>query len=203
MTLLTDEDGDPVRRAPNGDLVPDISAEAEHTAICRDGWQGDDDNPTPCPRCRPHLTGPHAAAARTMSERDLQARVRAMCGQLGVLVEHVEDSRRGRTWLPGIPDLTIIGRTVIYRELKTETGIVSPEQRTVGEALARAGADWGVWRPRHLLDGTIARTLAALRGPQRHADGTKPHSTPDHASRAFTTATTRPARRAGRIIIPD
>ena len=165
---MTDEDGTLLRRDRNGDLVPDDDHQDAHDARCRDGWLGGDDNPAPCPRCRPHLIGPNAKAARAMLERDLQAQVRTMCDQLGLLVEHVEDSRRGRTWLPGWPDLTIVGRTVIYRELKTEAGTLTPEQRAVGEALTRAGADWAVWRPRDLLGGTIARTLAALRATTAH-----------------------------------
>lgn len=203
MTQLTDEDGIPLLRAPNGDLVPDTDPQALHEARCAEGWIGHEDAPAPCPVCRPHLTGPHAKAARAMSERQLQNQVRELCTRLGLVVEHVEDSRRGRTWCAGWPDLVIVGNRVIYRELKREGGALSAEQRTVGAALERAGADWAVWRPRHLLDGTIIATLTALRGPQRHARGTGPYPTSDYHRRAFSTGTGAPPRRAARIIIPD
>ena len=52
----------------------------------------------------------------------------------------------------------------MFRELKTERGKVTPGQEAWLEALTFAGFDTGVWRPAQLLDGTIARELAALAG---------------------------------------
>lgn len=98
------------------------------------------------------------AAARAMTEAELQDRIRSMCDSLGLAVQHIHDPRR--SWLPGWPDLVIIGDRTIYRELKTERGTLSPEQRDVGGRLTRAGQDWAVWRPRDLLTGTIGRQLA-------------------------------------------
>jgi hypothetical protein len=63
---------------------------------------------------------------------------------------------------PGWPDLVIIGSHVLYRELKTETGVLSAEQKRVGGRLADAGADWAVWRPRDLRSGVIERQLRKL-----------------------------------------
>ena len=100
---------------------------------------------------------PRAAA---MHERELQEHVRQLCADLGLFHYHPHSSRHST---PGWPDSTIIGRGgILYRELKTEHGSLSPEQRHVGELITRAGGNWAVWRPRHLLDGTIGRQLADL-----------------------------------------
>ena len=64
---------------------------------------------------------------------------------------------------PGWPDWTIIGpRKIIFRELKSEYGRVTPEQQHVGEMLQRAGQSWAVWRPSSLLSGEIGRELTNL-----------------------------------------
>ena len=97
-----------------------------------------------------------------MSEREFEEQVRDACKKLGILRIHIYHAR-GTT--PGVPDDILIGpRGVMWRELKTMTGKVSPAQRAMGEALLAAGQDWGVWRPDSLLNGAIARELAALAG---------------------------------------
>ncbi len=101
-------------------------------------------------------------AAARMSERDLQDRVRRMCDQLGLAVEHTENSLQGRTWLPGWPDLTICGTRILYRELKSMHGQLSHDQRRVGRIIANAGGDWDVWRPIDLFSGQIALELTAI-----------------------------------------
>jgi hypothetical protein len=102
--------------------------------------------------------------ARAMSERELQDSIRRLCDDLGLAVQHIHDPRR--SWLVGWPDLVIVGNGIIYRELKSERGTLSPEQRAVGDRLELAGADFAVWRPRHLLDGSIAQRLAELASRQ-------------------------------------
>ena len=63
----------------------------------------------------------------------------------------------------------IIGpRKVIFRELKSEYGTLTPEQRQVGEMLQRAGQSWRVWRPSDLLSGQIGRELTELAALQEH-----------------------------------
>lgn len=64
-------------------------------------------------------------------------------------------SRRG--W----PDWVILGRSTLFRELKSQYGTLTADQRYVGRLLTAAGQDWRVWRPADLLDGTIARELVA------------------------------------------
>lgn len=100
-------------------------------------------------------TDPRAA----MSEAELMEAIRAMVKDLGLLAFHAADSRR--SWGRGYPDLTIVGKAgCIWREYKTGHGSLSPEQRQWGDALRAAGQRWSVWRPRHLLDGSIGRELA-------------------------------------------
>jgi len=97
----------------------------------------------------------------TMTEAELMEAVRAVVRDLGLLAFHAADSRR--TWGRGYPDLTIAGRGgCIWRECKTESGSLSPEQRQWGEALKRAGQSWAVWRQRDLMSGGIGRQLADL-----------------------------------------
>lgn len=95
-----------------------------------------------------------------MSERELEQRVREICGLYGLAVSHFHDSRR--SWLPGFPDLEIIGTAILHRELKSQGGTLSADQRRVGSIIAKAGGDWAVWRPADFMDGTIHRQLAAI-----------------------------------------
>lgn len=103
-----------------------------------------------------------------MSEEVLQQRVLALAVVLGWLPYHTHDSRRSH---PGFPDLVLVslrGHGVLWRELKRQTGRVSPAQESWLAALADAGQDVGVWRPADLLEG---RVEAVLRGEEVRPDG--------------------------------
>ena len=55
--------------------------------------------------------------------------------------------------LVGKPDLVLIslkGSGIIFAELKTMEGRLSPAQKIVGDALLRNGAEYYVWRPDQL-----------------------------------------------------
>ena len=107
--------------------------------------------------------GSKAIAAAMTEDRgrdSLDANVRRLCDDLGLLRYHTHDARRSPK---GFPDLVICGLGgVIFRELKTQRGTVKPEQSAWLNTLAAAGADAGVWRPEHLLSGQIARELTAI-----------------------------------------
>lgn len=94
--------------------------------------------------------------AASMSERQLQDHVIALARRLGWLCYHTHDSRRSQ---PGFPDLVMVRGRVLYRELKSSSGVVSPQQQVWLQQLQVAGADAGVWKPAHLMDGTIEREL--------------------------------------------
>lgn len=101
-------------------------------------------------------------AARQMSEQQLQRAVIDACDTLGLLVFHVTDSRAAKV-RRGWPDLAIVGKRLLIRELKTETGRVRPEQHLWISRLVRAGVDAGIWRPSSLLSGEIVQTLRGIR----------------------------------------
>ena len=102
-------------------------------------------------------TSARRSYAARMPERELQQLVTDLC----LPHFHVRHSK-GMT--AGWPDSVIIGTHVIYRELKSEHGQLTPEQRAIGDRLKAAGADWRVWRPSDWLNGTIERELRLLKG---------------------------------------
>ena len=99
--------------------------------------------------------------AWSMTEAGLMERIRKMCKQLGLLHFHIRDSRG--SWGPGFPDLVIASRKgVLIAECKSQTGVLSPDQRRWRDALTAAGMNYHLWRPSHCLDGTIANALVRL-----------------------------------------
>lgn len=110
-----------------------------------------------------HAVAPaRQAALDAMSEKDFQAGVLKLALFHGFKLRyHTHDSRRSA---PGFPDLVLVNpRTgrVLWRELKTNKGRVSPEQQEWLDGLTACGMDAGVWRPNDLDDG---RVLAELKG---------------------------------------
>lgn len=103
--------------------------------------------------------------ARAMKEKTLDLKVRRLLNELGLSpwAFHMPDGTRKYT--PGFPDWCIIGpRRVMWRELKSHRGTLSPEQKAVLARLEGQGADVGVWRPMDWFSGRITRELCALAG---------------------------------------
>ena len=108
---------------------------------------------------------PYVPGLAGMKERDLSARVRELVEARGLRGFCSYDFRHrfGQGW----PDWVVLGPSgALFRELKSASGTLEPEQRIVGQLLGRHGCDWGVWRPAQLADGTIAAQLDAIT-PQR------------------------------------
>lgn len=110
----------------------------------------------------------HRTLAAAMPEDcgpdSLEAYVRKVIADLGLFGYHPRNSKGSAA---GWPDWVIVGQGgILYRELKTEHGSLSPEQRHVGELITRVGGNWQVWRPRDLLDGQIAKELTELAAVQ-------------------------------------
>ena len=95
-----------------------------------------------------------------ISEREFQGIIMQVAQLHGFeLGYHTHDSRRSE---PGFPDLVLVSskhRRVLFRELKTDKGRVSPEQRRWIDGLTAAGADAGVWRPADLRSGRVTKEL--------------------------------------------
>ncbi|HEV2256109.1 MAG TPA: VRR-NUC domain-containing protein [Streptosporangiaceae bacterium] len=90
----------------------------------------------------------------------LDAHVRRLVADLGLLRYHTHDARRSPK---GFPDLVLAGPGgVLFRELKTQRGQPTPEQQQWLDALAAANADVDIWRPADLLSRRIARELANI-----------------------------------------
>jgi hypothetical protein len=96
-----------------------------------------------------------------MSEAELELHVRRLARDLRLLAYHTHDSRRSAR---GFCDWVICGSRVLFRELKTQRGRVTAEQKEWLDALVLAEQDADVWRPEDLLSGRIARELAAIAG---------------------------------------
>lgn len=102
-----------------------------------------------------------AQMAARMPERELQQLVADLCTWLGLPHFHPLNAKGMRA---GWPDSVIIGQRILYRELKSQAGHLSAEQRITGERLKAAGGDFAIWRPSDWLDGTIERELRLLKG---------------------------------------
>lgn len=101
-------------------------------------------------------------ANRMLEDRgpdSLDAHVRRLMKDLGLDGFHCRNSIGSRK---GFPDWEIWGSEILHRELKTETGTLSPDQRKVGALITRAGGNWSVWRPRDLVGGVIAEQLRRI-----------------------------------------
>lgn len=108
------------------------------------------------------LAGSKAIAAAMSEDKgpdSLDAHVRRLMKDLNLRGYHTHDSRRSPS---GFPDWVIVGRGVLYRELKSERGKCSPQQMEWLTKLTQAGADANVWWPTDLLSGRIARELTAI-----------------------------------------
>lgn len=108
-----------------------------------------------------------------MSEDDLLRAVIQMARLFGVTTAHFRPAQaKNGNWITavagdgkGYPDLTLVGRNgVMWRELKSAKGAISPEQVVWGATLAEAGQDFAVWRPADLTSGRIERELRDLAG---------------------------------------
>ena len=100
----------------------------------------------------------HIMAAQ-MTEKVFQQCVENLAVRAGWRCYHTYDSRRSQ---PGFPDLVLVhaGRgLLLFRELKTQTGKLTPAQRHWLADLKAAGSDVAVWRPLDWHTDVIRRTL--------------------------------------------
>jgi len=94
-----------------------------------------------------------------MTEAAFMTQVRRQARTWGWRCYHTHRSDRSD---PGWPDLAFVHpvhRLFLVRELKTEKGRLTPDQRAWLDLLTAAGVDAGVWRPADLDNGVITRAL--------------------------------------------
>jgi hypothetical protein len=90
----------------------------------------------------------------------LESRVRKLMTDLKLWGYHPRNSIGSAK---GWPDWVILGPGgALFRELKSEQGQLTPDQRDIGAMLTRTGLDWAVWRPSDLLHGIVREQLAAI-----------------------------------------
>ena len=101
----------------------------------------------------------NAQVAAVMSEKKLQDLVVALaqaCGWRHVF--HVHDSRRGLG--KGFPDLCMVrGDRVVFMELKTMKGRLSPDQVSWRDELYHGPTEWYLVRPDTYISGEVEKTL--------------------------------------------
>lgn len=109
-----------------------------------------------------------------MSEAQLQSAVMELARVLGWRAVHFRPAmeRSGRWSTPtqgaiGFPDCVLVrGKRLLFVELKSATGRVSPQQAAWLDDLYVAGVEVYVWRPSFWLDGTIEGTLRSTVAPR-------------------------------------
>lgn len=117
---------------------------------------------SPVPRRLASVPHGGPGPAPRMTEAQLQQAITDLCRYLALYVYHTHDSRRSAR---GFPDLVIAGPGgIAYRELKSDTGALTVDQRAWGRVLADAGGNWSVWRPGEWHSGRVPRELFALAG---------------------------------------
>ena len=97
-----------------------------------------------------------------MTEQILMAYIRQVARELDLAIYHTRDSRGSD---PGFPDLLIVGKTGIFRELKPDEGDLRWHQRRWFRVLRVAGYSCEIWRPRDWQSGRIRRELEILTPP--------------------------------------
>jgi hypothetical protein len=80
-----------------------------------------------------------------ISEKEFQTQITQLADLTGWKWHHETDSRKSKS---GFPDLVLVGRgRTLFRELKTDYGVVRPEQQEWIDVLVNNGTDAKVWRP--------------------------------------------------------
>jgi hypothetical protein len=95
-----------------------------------------------------------------VNEKALQGQILQLCKLYNWRAYHTFLSVRSE---PGFPDLVLVRDRVLYREIKTDVGKVTPAQKAWLDALLWAGADVGVWRETDLRNGRIVQELSRKR----------------------------------------
>jgi hypothetical protein len=96
-----------------------------------------------------------------MTHADLVDLIFLRCKDLGLRYHYCPDARHCQGQ-PGWLDLTIVGKWVLYREVKSEDGRATRAQLDTLGWLRRARCNVGIWRPEDWESGLIARELEEI-----------------------------------------
>jgi hypothetical protein len=100
-------------------------------------------------RVAPHYN-PAESKPIQQTERAFQASVVRYARLMGWTCHHHYDSRRSS---PGLPDLLLVRRPrVVWAELKSERGRLTPDQRAWITELRACGQEAYIWRPSQWQD---------------------------------------------------
>lgn len=94
-------------------------------------------------------------------EAEFQKCIEQLCDERKILYHHCKAMYQC-SGSNGMPDLVLIGRYVLWVELKSSWGQLKPHQNAYRIALERAGAKWAMWRPRDLYNGVVDAALDDL-----------------------------------------
>jgi len=97
-----------------------------------------------------------------MTEAELQNAVIDLCKLLNWSYYHTYNSRRS---VPGFPDMCLVKDRIIFVELKSEKGRLSPAQRQWRDDIQGAGGEWYLVRPTGLAD--FSKVLQGTRDSMR------------------------------------
>lgn len=98
-----------------------------------------------------------------MRGRDLDRKLMDMCAARGLLAVHHPDSRQAAPTGVGFVDWVIVGRRIIFREIKGSNDLLTLQQRRAARAIIQAGGDWACWRPGDFFPhGVVAKELDNL-----------------------------------------
>jgi hypothetical protein len=101
-----------------------------------------------------------------ISEAAFQDQVMQLAHVYGWRVAHFRPAQTSKGWRTavaadgkGFPDLVLVRERLIVAELKSRTGVISPEQDAWLQATAHAGVETHVWRPDDLphIGAVLAR----------------------------------------------
>lgn len=96
-----------------------------------------------------------------MNEQAFQAEVVKLCDKHEIKYFHSTDSRKDLG--KGFPDLVLVGiDDVLFVELKTSNGKMSPAQTQWRYSIIAAGQRFEIWRPSDLSNGIIEAIISNL-----------------------------------------
>lgn len=104
---------------------------------------------------------------RLLTEKQWQAQVEQLARLIGWMCYHTWNSMRSSA---GFPDIVMVkGNEIIFVELKTNKGKLTPQQVKWLDALCAAGQRVYVWRPNDLNEVRSVLTGVSNGNPRRNA----------------------------------